>query len=110
MWPKRACLVLLAAAGWPAAAVPAERIARGAAAQACLRHGPGFVEVPGTSTCIRISGRAQAGAAASTRRVTRDDVPSFRSGGRVAVDTRTDTAYGPVRGYVRMRAGPDTRP
>ncbi|WP_375460175.1 porin [uncultured Enterovirga sp.] len=103
----RSALILAVLAATPAFA--AERV-RAEPARACPGRGPGFVEVPGTSTCIRISGRARSDYVATSRRVGRDDVPGFRSSGRVAVDTRTDTAYGPVRSYVRLRAGQDTRP
>ncbi|MDB5589635.1 porin [Enterovirga sp.] len=101
---RRAALLLILVAS-PACAWAADR-APADAARSCPRYGPGFVEVPGTSTCIRISGRVATDYTASARRVSRDDVPGFRTRGQVSVDSRTDTAYGPVRGYVRMRAGP----
>ncbi len=75
------------------------------AVRSCPRYGPGFVEVPGTSTCIRIGGRVRSEYGASSRRVAREDIAGFRNGGQVSVDTRTDTAYGPLRSYVRVRAG-----
>lgn len=104
---KAALVTLLLAAASPALA--AERVPS-EPARPCPRHGPGFVEVPGTSTCIRIAGRARSDYVATGRRVGRDDVPGFRSSGRVSVDARTDTAYGPVRSFVRVRAGQDNRP
>ena len=83
----------------------AERPGAPDAARPCPRHGPGFVEVPGTSTCIRIGGRVRAEAGTGTRRISRDDIAGLGASGRVSVDTRTDTAYGPVRTFVRLKAG-----
>lgn len=76
-------------------------------ARSCSRHGPGFVEIPGTSTCIRIGGRVRSEYGTAVRQVLRDDMAAFRSSGAVSVDSRTDTAYGPLRSYVRLRAGRD---
>lgn len=111
----RAAIVGLVAAAVAGGAVAAERRtptpAMVPSAPACLRHGPGFVEVPGTRTCIRIGGRVRAEAGGGTGRVSRDDIAAPRASGRVSVDTRTDTDYGPVRTFVRMRAGqPGTGP
>ena len=78
-------------------------------ARSCPRHGPGFIEVPGTSTCIRIGGRVRAEYGSATGRVSRDRVDFGRTG-QVSLDSRTDTAYGPFRSFVRIRAGHDTRP
>ena len=75
------------------------------AARSCPRHGPGFVELPGTTTCVRIGGRVTAEYGAASRRVSREPVQGFGSSARVSVDARTDTPYGPVRSFVRVRAG-----
>jgi hypothetical protein len=69
----------------------------------CSQHGPGFVQVPGTATCVRIGGRVASEYGGSTRRDAHGS--GFGTSGRVSVDTRTDTAYGPLRTYVRVRAG-----
>lgn len=73
------------------------------AAKPCPRHGIGFIRIPGSDTCIRIGGRATTGFALRSR----EDGTASRpmTGGRMAVDTRVDTAYGPVRTYVRIDAG-----
>lgn len=73
------------------------------AAKPCPRHGSGFIRIPGSDTCIRIGGRATTGLALRSR----EDGPDSRpiTGGRLAVDTRVDTDYGPVRTYVRIDAG-----
>ena len=64
---------------------------------------PGFVRMPGTPNCTRLSGRvaggvdARAGAGGvATRPV---------AAGRIAIDNRADTDFGEVRTYVRVGNG-----
>ncbi|WP_245259708.1 porin [Methylobacterium sp. 10] len=73
------------------------------AAKPCPRHGSGFIRIPGSETCIRVGGRAATGLNLRSR----EDGPAIRpiASGRLAVDTRTKTNYGPVRTYVRINAG-----
>lgn len=71
--------------------------------RACPSHGPGFYAIPGTTTCIRIGGRVRSEFTVASRRATRDDAGGFRTGGRVSIDARTDTAYGPLRSFVRLK-------
>ncbi|WP_082477713.1 porin [Methylobacterium sp. Leaf93] len=73
------------------------------AARPCPRHGSGFIRIPGSETCIRIGGRATTGLDLRSREG--DTASRSIAGGRLAVDTRTDTGYGPVRTYVRIDAG-----
>lgn len=101
---------ILLSAGVLGPALAAERPGAPEAARPCPRHGPGFVEVPGTATCVRIGGRVRAEAGTGTRRIAREDIAGLGASGRVSVDTRTDTAYGPVRTFVRLKAGPSTGP
>lgn len=69
----------------------------------CPKSGAGFVHVPGSDTCIRLSGRVAAGIdAGSARKVVRANPPDVA---RLAIDTRTDTDYGPVRAFVRIGSG-----
>jgi|SRR4051812_8333975 hypothetical protein len=98
-----AWLACLAAFGFATTASAAERPRLDSAARECPQYGPGFVQVPGTATCVRIGGRVASEYGTSTRRNARGS--GFGTSGRVAVDTRTDTAYGPLRTYVRVRAG-----
>ncbi|TXM72081.1 hypothetical protein FV218_13920 [Methylobacterium sp. WL69] len=69
----------------------------------CPSQGAGFVRVPGTTTCLRLSGRVAAGLAAGPAAERRNPAPL--SLGRLSVDTRTTTDYGPVRAFVRMGTG-----
>ena len=95
MKPARCLPILLAIA-----MASAEALAEPAAADAaCAHRGRGFVQVPGTMTCVKIAGRAVAEAdAAGVDRGSR-----MRAGGTVSMDVRRDTALGPVRGFVRLR-------
>lgn len=67
----------------------------------CPEYGRGFVKVPGTSTCIRISGRVRMDQTIASRRT----YHGFAPAGSIAADVRTQTDAGPARGYVRLRAG-----
>ena len=78
------------------------------ALRSCAQYGPGFIAVPGTETCTRISGRVTAEAGTATRSVRREDIAGFGTSGRVAVDSRTATPYGPLRAYLRVRVGDGT--
>lgn len=80
------------------------------AVRACPQFGPGFIAVPGSSTCVKISGRVVAEYGTRTsrneRRVDRrDDAPGFSSRGRITLDSRTETDYGPIRLLYRADVG-----
>ena len=81
-------------------------------ARACPRHGPGFIEVPGSTTCIRIGGRVRAdydvgkrGGVARHRLAPADRIGGFGTSARLTVESRTDTELGPLRLIYRMDAG-----
>jgi hypothetical protein len=65
----------------------------------CPKQGAGFVRVPGSPTCIRLSGRAAGGI----------DVGSHGAApvtaGQLSIDTRSESEFGPVRAFVRMGHG-----
>lgn len=66
----------------------------------CPAMGAGFVRLPGSRTCLRLSGRA---AANLDLRAGRDGAAVRPDAtGRFALDTRTDTDLGPVRTFVRV--------
>lgn len=89
----------------PAAA--SERIDRariaGEGRRACPQWGPGFAEIPGTGACTRVSGRVRAEAGTARRGPEREGPVSAAS--RLAIDTRTETDYGPARAFVRFGTG-----
>lgn len=95
---------------WAGTAVagPPERATGPDGVRTCPRLGPGFIEIPGTSTCIRIGGRvvAEAGTGRSAG-VSRDRIAGFGTQGSVTLDARTDTELGPFRAVWRIRASPN---
>ncbi|MGU3537258.1 porin [Methylobacterium sp. A54F] len=72
--------------------------------QPCPSYGAGFVRVPGSTTCLRLSGRVRAGADAGSAPARLAPVEPPVSG-RFSIDTRSDTDYGPVRTFVRAGNG-----
>lgn len=105
----RLALALLAGAAMAAPALAAERLRphAGGAAAACPQYGAGFVQVPGTSTCIRVGGRARADYSVTSGRgkIGRDRISGFGPSGSLAAEARSETEAGPLRAYVRTRAG-----
>jgi len=67
--------------------------------EACPEQGAGFARIPGTTTCLRVSGRVAAGIDAGTH----GGAAPVR--GRFSVDTRSNTDLGPVRSFLRLDAG-----
>ena len=68
----------------------------------CPSKGQGFVRLPGSDSCIRVSGRVVAGADLAAGRGV---AAAPAVAGRIAVDNRADTDLGEVRTYVRIGAG-----
>ncbi|MFY9292058.1 MAG: porin [Methylorubrum rhodinum] len=89
------CLVSApgAALGLERAPLPSE-----APMEACPEQGAGFARIPGTSSCLRVSGRVSAGIDAGSHG---GAVPVR---GRFSVDTRSATDLGPVRSFLRLDA------
>lgn len=105
-----ASLALLVLAGptlVPLAAASERRLDRariaGEGRRACPQFGPGFAEIPGTGACTRVSGRVRAEAGTPQRGPEREGTLS--ASGRLAIDTRTQTEYGPARAFVRFGTG-----
>lgn len=92
-----AAAALLAAQFSPAVADERLRLpppARGDSVGNCAVHGPGFVQIAGTDSCVRLGGRVRA------EGLTRNGATSTMSGGRVTLDVRVPTGLGPMRGYM----------
>jgi hypothetical protein len=72
----------------------------------CAAHGAGFAPVPGTDTCVRVSGRVRGEADAGSKRSIGGgrNGASLNTEARAALDARTDTEAGPLRTVVRVRA------
>jgi hypothetical protein len=68
----------------------------------CPSKGQGFVRMPGSDSCVRISGRVTAGI---DLRAGRAPAAAPLVAGRLAIDNRADTDLGEVRTYVRIGNG-----
>src|SRR3954454_7943947 len=80
-------------------AVPIEYV------RVCGAYGAGFFYIPGTDTCLRVSGRARfevAGQTVYSRNQGAGDTTGYRGLMRLNVDARTQTAYGTLRAFTRI--------
>lgn len=68
----------------------------------CPSKGTGFVRMPGSGNCIRVSGRVTAG---MDLRAGHGAAAAPLVAGRLAIDNRADTDLGEVRTYVRIGNG-----
>jgi hypothetical protein len=71
----------------------------------CNAYGAGFFYIPGTQTCLRVSGRARWESEWVTPFNANDGNGGgfgYRAIGRLALDARTQSEYGPVRAFVRL--------
>lgn len=92
---------LCAAANAQAADLPAANSAPVEYVRVCTTHGEGFFYVPGTDSCLRISGRVRADYLYAEPVNRFQDITGFRARGRINLDSRTATSYGLLRAYVR---------
>jgi hypothetical protein len=120
---------VFAATAASAADLPTKKAAPVEYVRVCSVHGTGFFYIPGTDTCIRLSGRVRAdfitaqpanywgtasfkGGVASgsgTFYAGRNmDATGFEANGRLNVDVRTSTEYGTLRAYFRYDLYRDT--
>jgi hypothetical protein len=93
---------LVAAAGAQAADLPTRKAAPVDYVRICAVHGPGFFYIPGSDTCIRLSGRVRFEYFAGQVYAKSTDPSSFTAFGRFAIDARTTTDWGLLRAYTRV--------
>ncbi|WP_419829189.1 porin [Methylobacterium sp.] len=94
-----------------AADLPIKKAAPIEYVRVCSAFGAGFFYIPGTDTCLRISGRArfEGGYMASySRQGSNGDTSGYQGRMRINMDARTQTAYGTLRAFVRLDAGSRT--
>ena len=94
-----------------AADLPVKKAAPIEYVRVCTAYGAGFFYIPGTDTCLRISGRArfEGGYMTSNSRGTgTGDTSGYQGRMRINLDARTQTAYGTLRAFVRLDAGART--
>jgi hypothetical protein len=98
---------LVAAAGAQAADLPSRKAAPVDYVRVCpasLGYGAGFFVIPGTETCLRVSGRVRAEYLVGERFDGSHDGYGFRARGQIRVDARTQTAYGTLRTFINFEA------
>ncbi|WP_449257114.1 hypothetical protein [Bosea sp. (in: a-proteobacteria)] len=79
---------------------PAPATAKGA--RPCPEYGPGFVRLEGSSLCVRVGGAVRAEFGKSSR-----SGYGRRADGMVYLESRGQTALGPVRSVISVRGGID---
>jgi hypothetical protein len=94
--------------GAHAADLPARTVAPVEYVRVCSTYGSGFFYIPGTESCLRVGGRMRA-ELSFIEPVDRASNPTrFRARGRLNIDSRTATAYGLLRTYIRYEITQDT--
>ena len=96
---------LAAVAGAQAADLPVRKAAPVEYVRVCSAYGAGFFYIPGTDTCLRVSGRARFEYQYTeqfTRNAGGGNISGYRGLGRMNLDARTQTAYGTLRAFVRF--------
>jgi len=96
-----------AVAGAQAADLPVKKAVPIEYVRVCSAYGAGFFYIPGTDTCIRLSGRARLEVAyqpsnARSSLGNAGDTTGYRGLARINVDARTQTAYGTLRAFTRL--------
>lgn len=73
----------------------------------CDTYGSGFFYIPGSETCLKISGfvRVEAMVMENLKKGgNKNNLLAYRARGRVNLDARTATEYGLLRSYIRLQA------
>lgn len=84
--------------------LPAGKDAPDTYLQACVAMGVGFWQLPGSDTCVKISGEVRADYVVTRRRTRADDLTGFSTRGQIGFDARTQTDYGLLRSFFLMDA------
>ncbi|MGF3021370.1 hypothetical protein ACQVP2_00890 [Methylobacterium aquaticum] len=107
--PMALAAALLAASflAAPAHALDLRDLPIAKAPETCPHEGPGFIRVTPGGACTRISGRVRAEAGTPVHARPGAGLDGAARGvvsgsGQVAIDTRTQTEYGPARAYIRL--------
>lgn len=100
-----AAAVLASGAGAMAADLPAAAPAQ--YVKVCDTYGAGYFYLPGTTTCLRLSGMVRFDARYTENFTRGSDLVTFRARTRVRWDARTQTEYGTLRSFVELQAQRD---
>ncbi|MFC5553471.1 porin, partial [Methylobacterium iners] len=97
---------VVAVAGAQAADLPVKKAVPVEYVRVCSAYGAGFFYIPGTDTCLRVSGRArfEVGYAPTDSRTGtgNGDLVGYRGLARINLDARTQTGYGTLRAFTRL--------
>ncbi|MCX7324572.1 MAG: porin [Hyphomicrobiales bacterium] len=93
---------LMAVTGSMAADLPSRKAAPAEYVRVCSAYGAGFFFIPGSDTCLQISGRVRAQYQWQDSYSRNDNTTGFRSMLRFGMDARTQTEYGTVRAVARL--------
>ncbi|MEZ0170307.1 porin [Microvirga sp. TS319] len=74
----------------------------GASAMAASPCPPGFAQLQDSTTCVRISGRVRAETMLRSSRGRVSDTMTNQTSGRVQMDVRKQTEYGPLRAFISV--------
>jgi hypothetical protein len=77
-------------------------LASGTVAQAASPCPPGFAMLQSSDTCVRIGGRVRAETVIGSSKGRRTDAVTSQASGRVQMDVRKQTEYGPLRAFIRV--------
>jgi hypothetical protein len=93
---------LVASAGASAADLPVRKAAPVEYVRVCSAFGTGFFYIPGTETCLRVSGRVRAEYRYLEPATRLSDATGWRARAQLNLDARTQTAYGTLRTFFRF--------
>ncbi|WP_293853872.1 porin [uncultured Alsobacter sp.] len=91
-----------AVAGAQAADLPARKAAPVEFVRVCSQFGAGFFYVPGSDTCLKVSGRVRADYIWNEPLTRASNTTTFRARGYLALDSFTPTDWGPLRATTRV--------
>ena len=95
---------LMAVAGAHAADLPMKKAAPVEYVRVCSAYGAGFFYIPGGETCLKISGRVRAEYRYLEPEFRADSASGWRTRGQLNLDSRTATAYGTLRTFIRFES------
>lgn len=96
---------VFAVAGAQAADLPIKKAVPVEYVRVCSAYGAGYFYIPGTDTCLRISGRARFEVGYNegySRNQGTGDTTGYRGLARINLDARTQTGYGTLRAFTRL--------
>ena len=91
-----------AVAGAQAADLPSKKAAPVEYVRICSQFGAGFFYIPGSDTCLKVSGRVRADYIYGEPYQRNTNALTFRARGYLALDSYTATDWGPVRATTRV--------